>query len=39
MTEWYVVDQFGNTIAGPFFDKQSAEMFANMNPNYTVVAK
>lgn len=39
MVEWYVVDQFGNQIAGPFFDKQGAEIFANGNPNFSVVAK
>ncbi len=39
MTEWYVVDQFGNTIAGPFFDKQAAEMYAKGHPHFSVVAK
>ena len=38
MGNWYVVDNFGNVIAGPFMDKQSAEMMAN-NPNWTVVYK
>ncbi|SJZ97892.1 hypothetical protein SAMN02745116_02036 [Pilibacter termitis] len=39
MGNWYVVDNFGNTIAGPFFDKQSAEMFVNGNDMYHVVYK
>lgn len=38
MGNWYVVDNFGNVIAGPFMDKRSAEMMAN-NPNWTVVYK
>ena len=28
MKEWIVVDQFGNQVAGPFFDKMTAEQFA-----------
>ena len=39
MQEWIVVDQFGNTIAGPFYDKTAAEMHAKMIPNATVVLK
>lgn len=39
MQEWIIVDQFGNQIAGPFYDKMSAEMFAKGNPNATVVLK
>ncbi|GAB2021183.1 hypothetical protein RyT2_02560 [Pseudolactococcus yaeyamensis] len=39
MGNWYVVDDFGNQIAGPFFDKQSAEFYANGFPNYSVVYK
>lgn len=39
MNEYIVVDQFGNQVAGPFFDKQSAEFFARNNPNYSVERK
>ncbi|GFH42448.1 hypothetical protein Hs30E_09990 [Lactococcus hodotermopsidis] len=39
MGKWYVVDNFGNQIAGPFFDKQSAEMFVNGNQFWSVVFK
>lgn len=39
MVEWIVVDQFGNQVAGPFFDKVVAEMFAKNIPNATVVDK
>jgi hypothetical protein len=39
MGNWYVVDNFGNTIFGPFFNKQDAELMANGNSNYTVVYK
>lgn len=28
MQEWIVVDQFGNVIAQGFYDKQSAEFYA-----------
>lgn len=36
---WYVVDQWGNTVMGPFIDKQTAENMANGNPQYSVVYK
>lgn len=39
MNEWIVVDQFGNQIAGPFFDKMSADQFAKNIPNASVVLK
>ncbi|MGT2737833.1 hypothetical protein [Streptococcus pantholopis] len=39
MQEWIVVDQFGNQIAGPFYDKMSAEIYAQNIPNATVVLK
>lgn len=39
MREWVVVDQFGNTIAGPFFDKTAADMHAKNISNATVVLK
>ncbi|CYU55782.1 Uncharacterised protein [Streptococcus suis] len=39
MQEWIVVDQFGNTIAGPFYDKTAAEMHAKMIPNASVEKK
>lgn len=39
MNEYIVVDQFGNQVAGPFLDKQSAEFFAQNNPNYSVERK
>lgn len=39
MQEWIVVDQFGNQIAGPFFDKQSTEFFAKNIPNASVERK
>jgi|GEM_PF-2135284 len=37
MVEWYVVDQFGTRIAGPFFDRTQAEMHAQ-GTNFSVVA-
>lgn len=39
MQEWIVVDQFGNVVAGPFWDKVAAEMVAKTIPNSTVVLK
>lgn len=39
MEEYIVVNQFGNQIAGPFFDKQSAEFFAKNIPNASVERK
>lgn len=39
MTEWIVVDQFGNMIAGPFYDKMVAEQFAQNIPNASVIVK
>ncbi|WP_261379605.1 MULTISPECIES: hypothetical protein [unclassified Streptococcus] len=39
MGNWYVVDQFGNVVMGPFMDKQTAENMAGGNPSYTVVYK
>ena len=39
MVEWIVVDQFGNLLAGPFFDKIAAEQTAKNIPNASVVAK
>jgi len=39
MGNWYVVDNFGNQLAGPFFDKILAEQFAKNIPNATVVFK
>lgn len=39
MGQWFVVDNFGNQIAGPFFDKTSAEVYAKGAPNFTVVYK
>lgn len=39
MQEWVVVDQFGNIIAQGFYDKQSAEHFAQNIPNTSVIPK
>ncbi len=39
MQEWIVVDQFGNTIAGPFYDKTAVEMHAKMIPDASVEKK
>lgn len=39
MNEYIVVDQFGNQIAGPFYDKMSAEQFAKNIPNASVERK
>lgn len=39
MEEWIVVEQFGNQVAGPFFDKQSADFFAQNTPQYSVERK
>lgn len=36
MQEWVVVDQFGNVIAQGFYDKQSAELYAQNIPNVSV---
>ncbi|MDY3024047.1 hypothetical protein ACMZ6Y_09625 [Streptococcus pluranimalium] len=36
MQEWVVVDQFGNVIAQGFYDKQSAELYAQNIPNASV---
>jgi hypothetical protein len=35
MGSWYVVDNFGNQVMGPFVDKQSAQIICP--PGYTVV--
>ena len=39
MQEWIVVDQFGNVIAQGFYDKQSAEFYAETIPNASVEKK
>ncbi len=39
MKEYIVVDQFGNQVAGPFYDKLSAELFCQNNPNWSVEVK
>lgn len=39
MEEWIVVDQFGNMIAQGFYDKQSAEFYAQNIPNARVEKK
>lgn len=39
MEQWIVVDQLGNQVAGQFFDKQSAEFFAQNTPQYSVERK
>lgn len=39
MQEWKVVDQFGNMIAQEFYDKQSAEFYAQNIPNASVERK
>lgn len=37
MGKWYVVNNFGTVVAGPFYDKIAAEQFANCNQYYSVV--
>jgi hypothetical protein len=37
MGNWYVVDDFGNTIAGPFIDKNAAESVASGSSQFSVV--
>lgn len=39
MQELIVVDQFGNVIAQGFYDKQSAEFYAETIPNASVEKK
>lgn len=39
MGEWVVVDQFGNQLADPFYDKLSAEQYAQNIPNASVERK
>lgn len=39
MEEWIIVDQFGNQIAGPFYDRTAAEQFAQNIPNASVERK
>jgi len=36
---WYVVDNFGNTIAGPLAMKDMAESFAAGHSGFSVVYK
>jgi hypothetical protein len=38
MVEFWVVDNWGNKVFGPYYSKDSADLMAAGNPYYTVVA-
>ena len=39
MTEWIVIDQFGNMIAQGFWTKEAAEQYSKNIPNASVIQK
>ena len=39
MTEWIVIDQFGNMIAQGFWTKEAAEQYSKNIPNTSVIPK
>lgn len=39
MTEWIVIDQFGNMIAQGFWTKEAAEQYSKNTPNTSVIQK
>ena len=39
MTEWIVIDQFGNMIAQGFWTKEVAEQYSKNIPNESVIQK
>ena len=39
MANWYVVNDFGRIVAGPYFSKEVAMTFAQSNPMLNVVLK
>ena len=39
MTEWIVIDQFGNMIAQGFWTKEATEQYSKNIPNTSVIQK
>lgn len=39
MAKWYVVNDFGRIVAGPYFSKEVAKTFVHSNPMLNVVCK
>jgi hypothetical protein len=39
MTEWIVIDQFGNMIAQEFWTKEATEQYSKNIPNTSVIPK
>ena len=39
MTEWIVIEQFGNMIAQGFWTKEAAEQYSKNIPNASVIQK